>query len=155
MTFAWQVRNRQSLKPAQTFLVDPEKYEVCICFELAIPKYVVDYGPNRARLESPMRSHQVFQYRLIDTELTAGISFFRAAETSEDPSRRAFNMEHAERACQAALDFTAQTHLVPFLQNAIEKKTAYLRHLLNESRSRRVIFTLDSVELSSKKRSAA
>ncbi|HTU32845.1 MAG TPA: hypothetical protein VMF66_03485 [Candidatus Acidoferrum sp.] len=101
-----------------------------------------------------MGSQQVFQ-RLIDAELTAAISFCRAAETSQDRSRIASNMEQAERACQAALDFTARAHLPPALQDVIQRKIDYVRRLLSENRKRRMVFKLESADGPSNKRSAA
>ena len=102
-----------------------------------------------------MRSQQVFQYCLIDAELTAGISFSRAAETSDDPLRQASNMEQAERACQTALDFTAGSHLARAVGDKIQYKTEYLRDLLNKNRKWRMTFALEPINPPSTKPHAA
>lgn len=102
-----------------------------------------------------MRSEQVFQYCLIDAELTAGITFCRAAETSQDPSRRASNMEQAECAFHAALDFTSRARLAQALQGAIDSKTDYLRYLLSGNRKQRATFKLELPQRRSKRRKAS
>lgn len=81
-----------------------------------------------------MRSKRVFQYHVIDSELTAGIGFCRAAETSQDLSRKISNMESAERAYQAALGFIGLAKLTRKMRVAIEQKADRLRRLLDDSR---------------------
>jgi hypothetical protein len=94
-----------------------------------------------------MESTEIFQYSLIDAELTAAISYCRAAATSENLSRKARNMEEAERAWQVAQDFTRRTNLTRSMQDVVEHKTEFLQSLLSESRKPRVIFKLDPINL--------
>ncbi len=102
-----------------------------------------------------MASKEKLQYRLIDTQLTAGISYCRAAETSDDPSRKAFNIEQAERACKSALEFTRRTRLTAAMQDTVERKIEYLRELLSANRRRRVSFKFELLRPQLKKRGAA
>lgn len=82
------------------------------------------------------------QYEFIITELTAAVTHCRAAATSKDQSRKAWNLARAERAYRKALSFYRDVNLPSKLKRDVEDKIANLQQLLGENGSSRVIFTL-------------
>lgn len=93
-----------------------------------------------------MMRQDISRYRLIDTELTVGISYCRAGLSSGDPERKASNMQLAQRTYDGAVDYVRTSKLSLEMKENLEYKTDCLRALLLQRRTVRVIFKLEPLK---------
>lgn len=93
-----------------------------------------------------MTQRDICRYRVIETELTIGLTYCRAALSSGDPQRRASNIAQAQRAYDGALDHTRTSKLSQKMKQSLEYKTDCLRRLLHQDRPSRVIFKLEPIK---------
>lgn len=93
-----------------------------------------------------MTQREICRYRVIETELTIGLTYCRAALSCGDPQRKASNIAQAQRAYDGALDYTRTSKLSREMKQHLEYKTDCLRRLLLQDRPSRVIFKLEPIK---------
>jgi hypothetical protein len=102
---------------------------------------------RHSKMAAPsMTQQQISRYRVIETELSTGITYCRAALSSGDPGRKICNLEQAERAYQVAIEYARTSKLSPAIRQSVEYKSECLRELLHQHRTKRVIFKLEPVK---------